>query len=162
MPERPPFPLTALHCTARFARSRAPHGRHNSPHTPNGRSDDPVRYRQRRPGRRATVTTVGIDRLQLQMAAGALSAEDGTGGWRRHRPAMASRYYGSEPGIGIGIGIGIEEQAREPMGGQETHRPPVGGLRSVGQSAAGAAQNSLTLLWPRALNSAGVRVSMLL
>ena len=28
----------------------------------------------------ATVTVVGIDRLQLQMAAGALSAEDGTGG----------------------------------------------------------------------------------
>ena len=64
--------------------------------------------------------------------------------------------------IEIGIGIGIEEQARVPMGGQETRRPPVGGLRSAGQSAAGAAQNSLTLLWPRALNSAGVRVSMLL
>ncbi len=48
------------------------------------------------------------------------------------------------------------------MGEQETRRPPVGGLRSVEQSAAGAVQNNLTLLWPRALNSAGVRVSMLL
>ena len=160
MPERPPFPLTALHCTARFARPGAHLTSITPPHTPNGRSDDPVRYRQRRPGRRATVTTVGIDRLQLQMAAGASSTEDGTGGWRHHRPAMTSRCCGQ--GIGIGIGIGIEEQARVPMGGQETRRPPVGGLRSVRQSAAGAAQNSLTLLWPRALNSAGVRVSMLL